>query len=429
MDGKLHSKGTEPLNPQLHDEFVALVALYYSGDLTDEEWALLQVHLAYCESCRSTFEQYQHITSNVIPLMAASAAAEIDSLPRESDSTIAAAELRLMERLESVATPPQNPASKRPSWRVWGIGLAACFVVFGAFAYPHLVRLGSERQQVSISQSSANVRSAPLTVAPANSADSMALQQSQAEAARLRQQISAIESSSVQSESSAATLRHQLQAEQSQREQIASERDSLSAQLASAQADSQALRERLASSESLAGQQGVQVSALEAKVRLLDAALEETNSALDDRERMLALDKDFMQHDRDIRDLIGARDLYIADIFDTNESGKTAKPFGRLFYTRDRSLVFYGFDLEKQPGLKQAVAFQAWGSGSDSHPVNLGLFYQDDSHKRWVLRFNDPKTLARMNMVFVTVEPPGGSNKPTGKQLLRAYLQIQPNHP
>jgi hypothetical protein len=429
MNGELHSKGTEPLNPQFHDEFVALVALYYSGDLTDEEWALLQVHLAYCDSCRSTFEQYQHITSNVIPLMAASAAAEIDSLPRESDSTIAAAERRLMERLESAATLPQNSAPKRPSWRVWGIGLAACFVVFGAFAYSHFLRHGSERQQLSISPSSTNVPSTPPTVTPARSSDSLALQQSQAESARLRQQISAIESSSARSESSAATLQHQLQAEQSQRDQIASERDSLSAQLATAQADSQALREKLASSESSVGQQGVQVSALEAKVRLLDAALEETNSALDDRERMLALDKDFMQHDRDIRDLIGARDLYIADIFDTNESGKTAKPFGRLFYTRDRSLVFYGFDLEKQPGLKQAVAFQAWGSGSDSQPVNLGLFYQDDSHKRWVLRFNDPKTLARMNMVFVTVEPPGGSNKPTGKQLLRAYLQIQPNHP
>jgi hypothetical protein len=32
-------------------------------------------------------------------------------------------------------------------------------------------------------------------------------------------------------------------------------------------------------------------------------------------------------------------------------------------------------------------------------------------------------------MVFVTVEPPGGSSRPTGKQLLRAYLQIPPNHP
>ncbi|MBB5064969.1 anti-sigma factor [Granulicella mallensis] len=365
----------------------------------------------------------------MIPLMAASAAAEIDSLPRESDSTIAAAERRLMARLESPVTLPQNSAPKRPSWHVWGIGLAACFVVFGAFAYSRFVRHGSERRQLSISQSSANGPSVPPTVTLARSADSLALQQSQAEAATLRRQISAIENSSVRSESSAATLRHQLQAEQSQRDQIVSERDSLSAQLSTAQAESQALREKLASSESSVGQQGVQVSALEAKVRLLDAALEETNSALDDRERMLALDKDFMQHDRDIRDLIGARDLYIADIFDTNESGKTTKPFGRLFYTQNRSLVFYGFDLEKQPGLKQAAAFQAWGSGSDSQPINLGLFYQDDSHKRWVLRFNDPKTLARMNMVFVTVEPPGGSNKPTGKQLLRAYLQIQPNHP
>jgi hypothetical protein len=160
----------------------------------------------------------------------------------------------------------------------------------------------------------------------------------------------------------------------------------------------------------------------------LNAALDETNTALSDKDRILALDKDFLAHDRDIRDLIGARNLYIADIFDTNEEGKTAKPFGRIFYTQDRSLVFYGFDLDKQAGLKQSVAFQAWGTGSDKQPTSLGLFYQDDSQKRWVLRCNDAKTLARMNMVFVTIEPPGGSARPTGKQLLRAYLQIQPNH-
>jgi hypothetical protein len=31
--------------------------------------------------------------------------------------------------------------------------------------------------------------------------------------------------------------------------------------------------------------------------------------------------------------------------------------------------------------------------------------------------------------VFVTVEPPGGSPKPTGQKLLYAYLNGQPNHP
>jgi hypothetical protein len=32
-------------------------------------------------------------------------------------------------------------------------------------------------------------------------------------------------------------------------------------------------------------------------------------------------------------------------------------------------------------------------------------------------------------MVFVTAEPQGGSAKPTGKPLLLANLQAQPNHP
>ncbi len=46
-----------PVNPQFHDEFVALVALYYSGDISEEEWALLQIHMpiairAMRNSCR-----------------------------------------------------------------------------------------------------------------------------------------------------------------------------------------------------------------------------------------------------------------------------------------------------------------------------------------------------------------------------------------
>jgi hypothetical protein len=157
--------------------------------------------------------------------------------------------------------------------------------------------------------------------------------------------------------------------------------------------------------------------------------VQDLNSSLDEKDRMLAFDKEFLAHDREIRDLIGARNLYIADIYDVAQTGQTAKPSGRIFYTKDKSLVFYGYDLDKQAGLKQSVAFQAWGSGDDKQNVSLGLFYQDDTHKRWVLRFYDTKTLARLNMVFVTAEPQGGSSKPTGKPLLLAYLQAQANHP
>ena len=62
--------------------------------------------------------------------------------------------------------------------------------------------------------------------------------------------------------------------------------------------------------------------------------------------------------------------------------------------------------------------------------LNLGIFYQDSAaKKRWVLRFDDPKTLEQIDAVFVTVEPSGGSQKPSGKALLFASLRVESNHP
>ncbi len=427
MDGKLHPKGTEPVNPQLHDEFVALVALFYSGELTDEEWSLLQVHLAYCDTCRTTFEQYKHIASDVIPAMAASAAAELGNLPRESDRDVAEAERRLMTKLDSAASPKPQPTPEKPSWRLFAGALAACALVVLAFAGVHLARQRSQPSTSSGSPVPAAVPVASTVEATPNEEMRRQTEQAQREVANLQQQLAAA-NERAQTKLSDPALQRQLETDRTQQQQLAAEKDALIQQLATARADVQSLRDQVASAQSTADQQVARTTALEAKVRELNSTLDETSTALSDKDRILALDKDFLAHDRDIRDLIGARNLYIADIFDTTENGKTAKPFGRIFYTKDRSLVFYGFDLEKQAGLKQSVAFQVWGSGSDKQPTSLGLFYQDDSQKRWVLRCNDAKTLARMNMVFVTVEPPGGSAKPTGKQLLRAYLQIQPNH-
>jgi hypothetical protein len=225
-------------------------------------------------------------------------------------------------------------------------------------------------------------------------------------------------------------VENQLETERNAQEQLSEERDRLSRQLAATQTELDSMRNKWATAGTDAAQQSAKTTALETQVRELKAAVDEKDIALSEKDRMLALDKDFLSRDRDIRDLIGARNLYVADIFDTNENGKTAKQFGRIFYTKERSLVFYGFDLDSQAGHKHDVSFQVWGSGSDRpSPVSLGLFYQDDTHKRWVLRSNDAKALARLDMVFVTVEPPGGSAKPSGKQLLRAYLQVHPNHP
>jgi hypothetical protein len=417
------------VNPQLHDEFTALCALYYSGEISDEEWALLQVHLAYCDSCQSTFEQYKQIATDVIPAMAASAAAESNVVPVQSASSLEDAERRLMNSLHVVSSQPKPSLPEKSSRRLVFGGLAACFLVLMAFASVHFA--GSRKNQLALTTSSLPMAKPPVSSndAAADDQHQYELEQSRRQVAELQQRLATADAHTDDSNGAIATLREQLQAEETQREQIATDRDTLSKQLAMAQTDIQTLGAKLTSATTGSDQQSGRVAMLEAKVQALNVSLDEADNALNDKNRMLALDNDFLSHDRDIRDLIGARNLYIADIFDTTESGKTAKPFGRIFYTKDSSLVFYGFDLEKQGGLERDAAFQVWGSGSDRSPVSLGLFYQDDSHNRWVLRCNDPKTLARLNMVFVTVEPPGGSTKPTGKRLLRAYLQIASNHP
>ncbi len=57
---------------------------------------------------------------------------------------------------------------------------------------------------------------------------------------------------------------------------------------------------------------------------------------------------------------MGARELYMADVHDVSGKG-TAKTYGRVFYTKGKSLIFYAFDLDAQPGYQTARSFQAWG--------------------------------------------------------------------
>jgi hypothetical protein len=196
-------------------------------------------------------------------------------------------------------------------------------------------------------------------------------------------------------------------------------------QLESAQADAQSLRAELTALETKSAQETIRAGQLEAKVNDLTQALQARESEVDQQRQLLA-------HDRDIRDLMGARDLYIAEVYDVERSGEMRKPYGRLFYTKEKSLVFYAYDLDQQAGLRDASTFQAWGRrGPDrERALNLGIFFQDNAaKKRWVLKFNDPKTLSQIDAVFVTLEPNGGSSKPSSKPLLFAYLRIEPNHP
>jgi hypothetical protein len=170
-------------------------------------------------------------------------------------------------------------------------------------------------------------------------------------------------------------------------------------------------------------------------VTSVTARINELTSRNQDQERLLKDSEQYLSADQDIRELMGARNLYIADVFDVDSHNRTRQPFGRVFYTREKSLVFYAFDLDRQPRVRSASAFQVWGreetaQGKQSSSLNLGILYLDsESSRRWILRFDDAQALARIDSVFVTVEPAGGSPRPTGKPFLFAMLRKEANHP
>jgi hypothetical protein len=92
------------VNPKWHNEFVALCALFPSGGLTEEEWALLQVHLAYCDSCRVVFHHYEHLADNVMPVVAAIAYSDPEFKPETSSFPLDEAEQGLMSQLNRSPT-------------------------------------------------------------------------------------------------------------------------------------------------------------------------------------------------------------------------------------------------------------------------------------------------------------------------------------
>ncbi len=434
----------ESLSDPLHDEFVELCALSTSGELTAEELRRLAAHLAVCSSCRERKKQYESVVSQVIPkLTPDSQVAEYD--PSWSE---ARAEASLFQRKadEEQTDPDQGGAegdsiskvvcrvplsATQSTWRnVWMLcaaGLLLC-IALGVSAFQVGMRRGAETAAVVTPPS------------PKNQTD---IEQKLSDAGHERE---ILQSQIDVRDKQVGDLRHQLEQQLAETEklriarsqiakepansqpasqQLIQEKAELSQKLDAATSRAQSLQEKLDSLERQSSDDKHHADVLEAK-------LADLNHLLHDRETTIDQQQELLSDDRDIRELMGARDLYVVEVYDVEKSGKTRKPYGRMFYTKEKSVVFYAYDLDQQKGLQDASTFQAWGRrGADwKQALNLGIFYVDNaSKKRWVLRFDDPKVLAQIDAVFVTIEPHGGSQKPTNKPLLFAYLHMDPNHP
>ncbi len=176
-----------------------------------------------------------------------------------------------------------------------------------------------------------------------------------------------------------------------------------------------------------------QLNASEAALATQRTQSEELNAQLERTQADLQHELDVKSARLEIGDLVAARNLHIIDVYDVDTKGTRQHSFGRVFYIEGKSLVFYVYDLEDPHRLNANVVFRVWGekSGMKETTHNLGILHNEDSSQdRWTLRFDDPKVLAQINSVFVTVETANKQfNEPHGKKVLYAFFGSPPNHP
>lgn len=418
--------------PDPHQEFQELCALSTTGELTAEEWMRLNDHLAHCGACRQAKRQFERVVAATIPALAEENGATEDEENAPGPWSIEDAEAVLMQSLHGEPLPSMGSSpvsSKSFQWTrarryaAAALILAAC----GVGAYRIGLQQGNRMNSAVVPAASPIKNASPrLNQAVAGSAlaDAKAASEDR-RAAALSDQIRHDQSEMTALKETQSELQGALAQQSADLDRALQDRADLEQRLTQAQSNAASLQARLDLFGSQTSEETAQASSLKAQVADLNTALAEKDSEI-------ARERELLERDRDIRNLIGARNLYIAEIYDVAKTGDTQKPFGRVFYTKDKSLVFYGYDLDQQHGAKETSAFQAWGRrGTDrQHDVSLGLLYQDDaSQRRWVLKVNNAKTISQIDAIFVTVEPKGGSAKPSGKPLLFTYLRLDPNHP
>lgn len=426
-----------------HQKFKELAALAHRGALTDDERLALSRHLEFCISCRQAYAEYSLLSREGMPFLAATYG-HGDEVQDWDDRAV---RNKLLARVRSEGRDAEYSSSAGARAQVLRIGhtffprsvtgqwaagaVAACVLLAVAFGAYHLGgRMGVAEQRTPF----VPPFQAPDLAAQNKPSDDLVAQQA-AQISRLQVHVSAGQQEVVRlrealraTEDRYTTLSKTEAEQDAEFRDVSEQRDKLISQLRDAEQTNQRVQAELTSLRAEHDRILLRTTSLESK-------LDELTASARDKERRLQDDEQYLSSDRDIRELMGARKLYIADVFDVDSGSRTRKPFGRVFYTQNKSLIFYAFDLDHQPGVKNASAFQVWGkrdaeSGEKYHATNLGILYMDsESNRRWVLRLDDPKQLAEIDAVFVTVEPHGGSQKPTGKPFLYALLRREANHP
>jgi hypothetical protein len=442
----LEGKGSRDEQARLgsqHEEFLELCALAASGNLSEAEGKKLREHLIACSECREAMKKFDTVVDSVIPELAPELTEDPPLNPSFSQEQAEAsfrkrlADEKERERNGVEADSSRSPLVARRSrgflrhfdrydlWLPMAASVLLC-VTLGILSY----RTGRNHgiEWARLEERGKPVAEAVLANAaavPNTNLQEAGLAARDAAVANLRREIAQKSSELEKLKALASSQQLALRTSTDDKNGVTEERDRLLQRVSASEEMLRATQARLNNLERERSEYVIHTASLETRIA-------ELSNSLDERERLTTEQQELLAKDHDIRELIAARDLYITEIFDVARNGDTRKAAGRVFFTKGKSLIFYAYDLNESQGVKDASTFEAWGQrGSEWRQASkLGIFYEDNtSKKRWVVKSNDRRTLDQIDAVFITVEPNGGSERPTGKPLLFAYLKVAPNHP
>jgi TolA-binding protein len=414
-----------------HEHFEELAALAAIGQLSVEEHGELLEHLRGCDGCKRSSDQFNFILDE-LPLPEPSASdRDLQQLQGASYRQ------RFLERAsaEGVRFTPEARGEKKRwvatsffrNWRPYALGVAsavAVMVVVSAVVLPKVLSR-SAVSQVTASSSGPAVTTPARADAPASS-DSSARMSDPASVT-----ITDLQQASVDAQKRLDFLRRELARAQADYRQLLQDAERWKDQAGQLQSKNQENEQQLGQARSQVEKLSQDNDQLTAGLVAQQFRVTELSEEVENQKAAVERERQLTAAARDVRELMGARNLHIIDVADLDGQGKSKKSFGRVFYTEGKSLIFYAFDLS-QKGSASKVSFQAWGQNqsASSNVKNLGVFHVDDQvQKRWVLRVDNPELLKSIESVFVTVEPSPGRDKPSGQKLLYAYLGTQANHP
>jgi hypothetical protein len=424
-----------------HEYFEEICAAASIGQATGEELVQLEQHAAECTRCRQTYSDCLNVAAQQFARAKQNPTLSAKEMEECIDSDLFVR--RFLDRAEregiafscevgkAVNPPARIPFKYSPTvwWRLPQSAIAATLLFAaiasgGYFYWRNSFNSAHSRKESQLRLVAASSAIAATDPRIAKLEDTNL--KLQAEIERLSGELRKTSDRLVTSEESVkmgswerAQLVLDRQALQSRVNQIQQELADSQSQSASAQQEANLQDRRAADAEAT-------LVASQIKLQDLEGELKQKSIALDQERQLLSL-----RHD--ITDLMGARNLHIVDVVDTDGRGKARPAFGRIFFTEGKSLIFYAYDLNEAKIQKANYQYEVWAKkeGVDRRAQRLGIFYSDDkAQRRWVFKCDDPKLLREIDSVFVTFgRPDSNPSHPVGPSLMYAYLRGQPNHP